>query len=54
MRRLLIMRTPTAIRTTDTLLTDTLAAFSSAEPSARIVITTIGDDDPVTPEPRGL
>src|SRR5439155_17184748 len=49
MRRLPIMRTPTAIRTTGTLLTGTLAThipaeFSSAEPSARI-ITTIGDDD---------
>jgi hypothetical protein len=47
------MRTPTAIRTTDTLPTHILAAFSSAEPSARIIITIIGDDDPVTPEPGG-
>jgi len=38
----------------DTLPTHTAVVFSSAEPSARIVITTIGDDDPVTPEPRGL
>src|ERR1700730_19337196 len=33
--------------------THILAAFSSAEPSARIIITIIGDDDPVTPEPGG-
>jgi len=34
----------------DTLATDIAVVFSSAEPSVRIVITTIGDDDLVTPE----
>jgi hypothetical protein len=34
----------------DTLPTHIPAAFSSAEPSAHIIITIIGDDGPVTPE----
>jgi hypothetical protein len=47
------MRTLTDIPTTDTPPTHIPAVFSSAELSARIVITAVGDDDLVTRELGG-